>query len=36
LGRRRYIKDDGCGRCEYKGENFVLYVGIFCFEGGDE
>jgi hypothetical protein len=32
----RDIKDDKCGRSEYKGENHADQSGIFCFEGGYE
>jgi hypothetical protein len=32
----RDIKDDECGRSEYKGENHADQSGIFCFEGGYE
>jgi hypothetical protein len=30
------LKDDGCGRREYKGGNLDEYGDIFCFEGGFE
>jgi hypothetical protein len=30
------LKDDGCGRREYKGENLDKYGDIFRFEGGFE
>jgi hypothetical protein len=30
------MKDDECGRSEYKGENIDEYDGIFRFEGENE
>jgi hypothetical protein len=27
------IKDDECGKSEYKGEDFTDEAGIFCYEG---
>jgi hypothetical protein len=30
------MKDDGCGRCSYKGENLADEIGIFRFEGEDK
>jgi hypothetical protein len=34
LGRRKEIKDDGCERGEYRGENLNDDARIFYFEEG--
>jgi hypothetical protein len=36
VGMKEEIKDDECGKSEYRGENLDELTGIFCFERGFE